>query len=197
MDKDFARQIDQLREEIADQETDRDPARIRVQQTLAGALYAIAMAARGDYEALARARSRRDARRETALVNATLKAVDQDERPPAGKWAGDFFFGSALLRTAAASRAALRHHFVALMGEGFCRSPLRLEEQASRDGLITEADRRLLAAIREDAAAFGQDPGPADGRAATSLNDLVVALRVLAGVVRGGATAPRADRARA
>jgi hypothetical protein len=197
MDKDIARQIETLREELLGLETGSDPALIRLQQALAGALYAVAAADRCDYEELARARSRRNARRETTLAAATLKATAEDTPALAGDWAGDFCFGSALLRTAAAAHAVLRQHYLPLMGEGYCRSRARLEEQAARDGLISEADQRLLASIREEAGDFGQDHAPAANRAAISLNDLLVGLRILAAVVKDGVAAPRVGEARA
>ena len=196
MDKDVARLVARLREEIAAFDPHHDPARIGIKQSHAEALYAISMALRHGYLDLARARSTGDEARELALCIAILGAVESKKGAATGTWLGDVFFGSAFLRVAAAGHGTLRHHYLSLFGEGFCRSRERLEEQALQDGLISAGDRRLLAAIREDAGAYKHDHGLPDARPVTSLNDLAVALRVVVGVAKRFAEPTRADAAR-
>ena len=196
MDKDITRQITQLREEIAALDTGRDLARIGIKQTYAGALYAIWLAGRHGYLGMASPRSGLDEKRELAICDAVLRAVAKEEDTPTEDWVGEFSFGSALLRVAATIHGTLKHRYLPLFGEGFCRSQIRLEEQACRDGLITEADGRLLASIRETAVTYKHDHGRKDSPTVTSLNDLIVGLRIMVGVARGFPALPKAGTAR-
>lgn len=195
MDKDIARQITQLREEIAALDAGRDLARIGIKQTYAGALHAIWMAGRHGYLGMAQPRSGLDEKRERALCDAVLKVIEKDDDTATGDWVGEHSFGSALLRVAATIHATLKHRYLPLFGEGFCRSQIRLEEQACRDGLITEADGRLLASIRETAGTYKHDHGRKDSPTVTSLNDLIVGLRIMVGVAQNLPALPKAGTA--
>ncbi len=196
MDKDIARQLTQLRNEIEAFDPGRDLPRIGIKQIQAGALYAIWMAVRHGYLDMARSRPGVDEKRERALGDAVLRSIKDENATPSGDWVGDFYFGSALLRVAASTHGTLKHRYMPLFGEGFCRDRIRLEGQACRDGLISESDRSLLAAIREDADAYKHDHGKQGSRTMTSLNDLIIGLRALVGVAHGFSDMPKADEAR-
>lgn len=196
MDKDINRLLTQLRDEIEAFDPGRDLARIGIKQIHAGALYAIWMAVRHGYLEVARSRPGVDEKRERALGDAVLRTIKDENATPSGDWVGEFYFGSALLRVAATIQSTLKHRYMPLFGEGFCRSRVRLEEQACRDGLFSASDGLLLAAIREDADAYKHDYGKQESRAVTSLNALIVGLRVLVGVTHGFPEVPKADEAR-
>ena len=79
MEKDLARDIARRRGEIAAIDPGDDPARIQIKQSLAGALYAIWMAARHDHPARAHARAKEDPERERAVLRLLVEGHTYQE----------------------------------------------------------------------------------------------------------------------